>query len=274
MQKITIYPSSEFLNRDEGFFKFVPMDTYQSLKVASAHKLGDIADHSPKYMKYREDHPEDPSPTFIVGTHAHSACLEVEEFSKLKLIDASRRTKAYAEARESFGDYNIITMDDREMCLAMSAAFHAHPIASELVEGAYTELSARFTIEGVASRLRADIVNVGHGILADYKTCQSAHPEKFSRDAYKYGYFRQLAFYKAGVQALGIPIHEVWIIAQEKEPPYELICYEVDASDLAMGENQIYPLLEQYKEARESGEYPGYPQHRHLLSAPAWAWRD
>jgi hypothetical protein len=271
---ITIHPPDQFLLLNEGLFKFVPMDVYQALKVASAHKLADIADHSLKYMKHREDNPDDPSPVFIFGTHAHTVNLEFSEFAKLALVEGSRRTKAFTEACQAKGHYNVITTEDRETCLSMRDAFQAHPIASELVDGAYTELSARFTIEGVEARLRADILNVKHGILADYKTCQSVNPQKFARDAYNYGYFRQLAFYRAGVQALGIPIHEVWIIAQEKEPPYEIVCFELDAADLAMGETQIYPLLEQYRDARESGEYPGYPPHRHILSAPAWAWRD
>jgi len=101
--------------------------------------------------------------------------------------------------------------------------------------------------------LRPDI-----GIDIDIKSCVSAHPVKFSKDAYTLGYPVQVAMGLDITSAvMGTEIDTFLMLALEKTPPYLGALY--DAADLVDYGRTLYRkrLLHIYRYAKQ-GYFPGY----------------
>jgi hypothetical protein len=109
--------------------------------------------------------------------------------------------------------------------------------------------------------------------IGDLKSTQSAHSVAFAADVYKYGYYRQSAFYPAALHAHGIETRGFVIIAAEKAPPYCAATYRMGDDDVDAGWTAINPLLDRYAEYHHSGVWPGYEETVQDLSMPSWAHR-
>src|SRR5690606_17176707 len=84
-----------------------------------------------------------------------------------------------------------------------------------------------------------------------------------------YGYYLQAALYTKGANLLGVDIDHFIFVAVEENPPAVAV-YRITDEALMAGEHELYELMKVYKECRETGRWPGYPEEIQDISVPYW----
>jgi exodeoxyribonuclease VIII len=107
----------------------------------------------------------------------------------------------------------------------------------------------------------------------DLKTTVNAHPEAFARDAFKYRYHCQAAFYSDAKQIVeNLPqTPRFCFIVVEKEFPYAVAVYWLDDQSIDLGRRVYRKDLETYAWCREIDSWPGYDEIR-TLRLPRYAF--
>lgn len=164
----------------------------------------------------------------------------------------------------------------------MADALWQHPIARALFNPDHGKPEQTLVWRGhdVWLRCRLDWLpnpdSPGRMVIPDYKTADCADPDKFARDAARYSYHLQDAWYTAAVDnLLGAPPGFVFVV-QEKTPPYLVTVVELDQQAKRAGHERMRRAIEIYRDCTESGIWPGYtqPDEIPLISLPAYATRD
>ena len=112
---------------------------------------------------------------------------------------------------------------------------------------------------GVLCRAAMDGLCLDTDALAEYKTDgQGASPDAFQWKARKLGYFFRLAFYRRGLEALGLSNSPtIRMFAQETFPPYLMALYTVDDELIAAEDEKVSRAMATWKKCLVSG-FPGY----------------
>ena len=157
----------------------------------------------------------------------------------------------------------------------MADVLSQHTTAMRLLSDGAPEVSAYALDEptGLLRRCRFDWL--GPTILTDYKSCADASPAGFANAVARYGYDMQAAFYFDIAADLGHDPQAFAFIAQEKEAPYLVEVYELDAAFLDRGRRRYRHALERLRDCIESDLWPGYTGRAFTtLTAPRWATYD
>ena len=252
---------------------------HPALSCSSAKKL--LPPSCPAIFKWERSNPPAAKDVFDFGSAAHKLVLGVG--ADLLEVEADDwRTNAAKAARDEARERGAIPLLSKDMRVveAMAAALHTHPIAKALLnrQSGRPEASLFWTDDetGVALRGRLDFLPDSEArdrlIVSDYKTCSSAHPDKFARSAADYGYHMQAAWYLDGVSALNLADDAAFLfIAQEKTPPYLVSVIELDADALAMGRARARQAIDIYAACVDADSWPGYTSDVALVSLPRWA---
>jgi hypothetical protein len=130
----------------------------------------------------------------------------------------------------------------------------------------------------VSCRARLDWLPERRGgrlILPDYKTCESAHREKFRKSAANYGYHQQADWYTGGAKVLELDEDPAFVfVAQEIQPPYLVNVIELAAPSLSVGHNLNYIARQIYAECVTNNRWPGYSDDVELVDLPEWYLRQ
>jgi hypothetical protein len=216
-----------------------------------------------------------------VGSAAHKKVLnagqEIHVIQKEPGVPAdSMRTnaaKADAALARAAGKIPLL-LDDYNTVCQMASAVYAHPLASQLLQGAggVSELSLFWTDErtGVRCRGRVDRwqrLPTGRMVAVDYKTTTSVTPREILKAIRTYGYWQQGEFYSRGIRATGLEL-EPWFmfVFQEKTPPYMIQVVDLSPMALAYGRQLNDRALEVYRDCSESGIWPGYENAGEILT--------
>lgn len=282
---------TEFEITEPGVYD-IPEDVYHrdpvpggSLSQSGAKKL--LAEGGPARYRWQLDHPEPSSEAMELGTAAHKLVLG----SGPELVEVKEKNwrkddaKDAAEAARAAGKVPLLT-HQLEQVHAMAAAIRKVPLAVALLDrdrGMLAELSA-FWVDGrfgVWRRARFDAVRIdrarGIPLAGDYKTCASAAPEAFARAIDSYCYNQQSEWYRDAYEAIFGVRPEFLFIAQEKEPPYLVAVYGVDAESAAIGaaaNDRALAVWRDCREAEASGSehaWPGYSTEITYLALPRWS---
>jgi hypothetical protein len=123
----------------------------------------------------------------------------------------------------------------------------------EMLDEGKPEQTIRGDIFGVDCQSRLDFLNETEGYFVDVKT--DAELDTFVYRFGKFGYARQLAFYREMVRALGTGQDwAVFVLAIEKESPFRSQMYRVMDSTLLAAREEVLQSLEQYKALRLRGD--------------------
>ncbi len=136
----------------------------------------------------------------------------------------------------------------------------------------FMEVEQTFTaeIEGVLVKVKPDMVTRLNSVW-DYKTCQSAHPEKFARHAYDYGYYLKMALQKDVIKkATGKDVPELVLFAQEKSAPYVVKPWVMGEKEIEIGRQQYKRALSLVKKARQHNIYPAYGKRPETMTTPQY----
>lgn len=171
------------------------------------------------------------------------------------------------------GGLEMISREDADRIIGMRDAVMAHPVASEIlnrkghneVVGFKIHEATGLLLKGRADRICMD--NENRMVIPDLKTTQrgGASLESFTRDIFKWGYFRQGDFY---LRLFGASFFIFIVI--EKEAPYSVAVYCLDRRALDLGYAKNERDLARVKACQDSGVWPGYAESVTTISVPPW----
>lgn len=268
-----------------------PAHVYHARPEISKHDL-DLIRHAPGLYRHAKDNPEESeSAALIFGSLYHTAVLEpgmlLDEYFIMPDFDARTKEgkRIRDEAREEAGNRRCVKLDEVQTVQAMHKALLQNPLVAELLKD-----SSRFAVEpsffwtdettGVECRARADLITKD-GFIVDLKTCVNADLERFTKDAFKFGYHRQAAHYLRGWGQMlktaqpdtlnDVPGMRAFVfIAQEKEPPYLSAVYVASPGMLKLGNYENHLALKTASECMASGKWPGIQKRVQEMDLPGW----
>jgi hypothetical protein len=224
--------------------------------------------------RYRYAGSSTPTPAMELGTAAHRLVLGTgPELHEVKADNwRGNAAKDAADTARALGKIPLLSRDLGTV-QDMAAELRKHKLASALLrEGrGEAELSGFWTEGGTWRRCRWDWLPDWRALALDYKTCADASPGGFAKAIGNFGYHIQAEWYSDGYKALLGERPEFAFIAQEKEPPYLVGVYQVDAEARRIARDAIDRALRLYRQCTETGQWPGYPDEITTLALPAWS---
>jgi hypothetical protein len=238
----------------------------------SSHLLGDFRSSPLLYSKkILGQIDEKPNTAFALGSAAHKLILEGRKaFDEEYIVSDGpinpktgecygKTTKAYAEWIAT-QDREVISSEDFGTCAKFHMSVWRHEVAVELLSKGVAEGVVRAELEGVPCQIRMDWFNPEHG-LVDLKTC--AEVKWFESDARRFGYYYQMAFYRAVIQSRTGVCYPVRFLAVEKCEPYACGVFRLTPALLDEAEMVVRADLRRYKECCVKNCWPtGYEKER------------
>lgn len=236
---------------------------------------------SPAKFRWQQEHPVYKD-VFDFGTAAHrlvlgvGAELVIHEYDPEK-VKSPKSTNAWkaqqAEVRKAGGI--LLLPDEHATVQAMADMLSEHGTAMALLSSGEPEVSAYALDEptGVMRRGRFDWLN--GDMLVDYKTAVSAEKRAFENAAASFGYDMQAAWYLDLAAANGLAPRGFVFIVQEKEPPYEVACIQLDPEAVDGARNLNARATEIFADCTAAGAWPGHTPDRIVsASVPGWRWNN
>lgn len=248
---------------------------------------------TPARFEYDRTHPQKPKRVWDFGLVAHKIVLgEGDQFLILdpeihglkkdgSPADNPRATAAWRDTEDNARAEGLtpIHVDDYHKAVEMAQVVHQHETAGPLLAEGDAEKWLYWTDAdtGQGLRQRLDWITRLNGrvTLVEYKTAADASPEAFNRTVFKLGYYLAAAFAVTGAMALGLDnFPDYVIVAQEKDPPYEVSTHDLTAEAFDYSFRQMRESIAIYRRCKETDEWPSYPPGRNPISLPLWLIDD
>jgi len=214
--------------------------------------------------------PQKETPALIIGSAAHCAVFEPQEFGKRYAVAprVDRRTKAGKEQWEAFliaAALKGLTPLDAEsatMVERIMESVRGHRTAQYLLKDGIAEQPIYWNDEDteVDCKARPDWLTPDN-VIIDLKTTEDASPRGFAQSVRKYRYDVQAAFYSDGLEeATGKPCNGFFFVAVEKHPPYLVGWYFIGNEDMKEARQKYKENLMTYGFCKKSGNWHGYSE--------------
>lgn len=218
-----------------------------------------------------------PTPNFITSLDAAKSFLKthgVAGYSKMKeaeLIETVTNTAGALgitdvvfwhdvvnQANKERGEREGVRGQDYDIIQEMRGVLFNNDSFKSFLVGGTSEISIFFMYAGVRCKVRLDWVS-DQAVLMDYKTTDSANPEKFTRKSFDLGYPMKMALQREGFKAaFGRKPESVMLLAQEKVSPFVVAPFALSNKTLMIGYAQLREALAMYKYAIENDMWPTY----------------
>lgn len=286
-----------------GLHRGVPMAEYLALPYMSASRL-EAMRRSPRWYRHAISQPTRSTDALERGTALHMLLLEPAQYGTqyvvaepcvVELKSGSRKgepcgnpglfrlrnigwacgthVRGFGSEIEQ-GEAQTITREIDGAVRGMAAAVKEHPRARTLFEGKGDfEVTIVFDDPetGVRCKIRPDRLIERVGMYVALKTTRDATVFAFPNDAERRGYFRGLALYRRGLQAVGWPYLSTAVLAVESEPPFDPVPYLIEESDLDGADPEVTRLLNRYHDCEREDFWPGHASEFLTLRRPKWA---
>jgi hypothetical protein len=261
------------IRTDLSFEEYLEVDAFHNSCCKALKK-------SPAHLKYELDNPSRSTPAQLVGEVSHCLTLEPLAFAERYAI-APKLDKRFKDQRAQYVEFcesargkTVIDEDTFETATSIATAVLSNKAAAELLREAKVEVSL-FWVDPetqVPCKARADLWAAP--VLADLKTCRDARIFQFAKTISDYGYYRQLAFYRRGLRALGQTVEHSVLIAVEAEPPHGAQVYRLLDEILVLADRELDDMLKQYKYCKANNHWPGYPEGIEDIGLPVWKAKE
>lgn len=255
---------------------FISDPDYRAVRAVSKSSLDWFA-KSPAHYKHVVINRNYPAPTaaMTLGSAFDCLLLTPEDFQKTYVVapDMRRGTKAWDEFESANAGKIIIKESEHATLTNMIDAVRSHKIASSLLSNGQSQVSYTWHDKGsgLTCKGRADYVR-DDGILVDVKTTMDASPRGFASSVASFRYHVQAAMYLAGeAQATGRVTDQFCFIAVEKEAPYSVAVYTLDAESLRAGVMTYTSELVRLAECMRQNYWPTYSDQIETIRLPRWA---
>lgn len=244
--------------------------------IAPAGGLTPAPWKSPAHTLAAIQDPEQATEAQRLGSDYHALLFEPERFKReygLLKHKIDRRTNegkaAWASLVAEYGEDRVVNLDRWNQMNTMARTAAANGEVRNLVaaKGDH-ELSAAWidAETGAACKGRFDkVVKTPSGKvwLIDLKSTRCSHPRMFAKDAARYQYHVQAAFYMDGYEAAtGTRPERFLIIAQETTAPFPAVVYNVRAEELDSGRRIYRAGLRLIEHCTKTNDWPGYADGR------------
>jgi len=213
------------------------------------------------------------SPAYLVGRAAHVRILEGRDAYEAAFALGGpinpKTGKPFGSATKAFAAWAtkqgkpVLSHEQIELIEQMASGVAMNEAAVDLLLYGRAEGVVRADYCGVPCQVRLDWVHPHRGIV-DFKTCDDL--TWFEADARRYGYHRQMAFYRAVLaEALGGAHLPIYLVAVEKKEPFRcgVWCVSDDTLTIAQRENEA--AIRRLAVCRREDRWPtGYEEIRVL----------
>ncbi len=267
------------INIDLSILEFESAVDYHAKadRYLSSHQLLDFIKcpwlHRKKHLGLID---ETESTSYLIGRGAHVRILEGRHayesaFALGGPINPSTgkpfgaNTKAFAEWAALQGK-PVLSHEQVDLIEHMAGGVAMSNAAVDLLLYGRSEGVVRATYCGTPCQIRIDWLHPHRGIV-DFKTCDDL--TWFEADARRFGYHRQMAFYRAVLaEALDGTAVPVYLVAVEKKEPYRCGVWRVSEDTLALAQRENESAIRQLLVCRQRDEWPtGYEEIRMLHAA-------
>lgn len=267
-----------------GLHDNIAEEDYHKSPGISKHGLDKI-NQSPAHYKAGLD--EDFS-HLVVGSAFHTLVLEPDMFEEKFIISphADYRKKIAQEWKQEQqnGGFRILSRDEYNHVLQMTAAIRQHKVASILCDPdmGKAELSG-YWIDNNRNdwkrddptfrlcRFRADFWNQAHHTIVDLKSAVCAGYTDFSKAMHNYRYHVQDAFYSDGMRHCGNRVNAFVFVVIEKKPPYAIGVYELEPDDRQFARELYQRDLRVYDKCMKENHWPSYDSDVRMIQLPRYA---
>lgn len=237
---------------------------------------------SPKKFQWALSHRRE-SRAFDVGHAVHAKVLgvgagivayPVEHLTASGNVSTKAATVEW-ESEQRGNGLTPVSPEEISRVDAMSEAVLHHDTARPLFEVAeFREVSVFADVDGVTCRARFDALSgeTKRGVIGvDLKSGDDATKTGFERTVAKWGYDVQNAHYDDVYTASeGRPVDEFYFVVMERTGPFEVGVFLLPESWRQMGKRKASEARRLFRDATESGVWPGYDTAIHYLDPPTW----
>ena len=218
-----------------------------------------------------------PSPAMEIGTLAHALILEPNTTDFAYWTGKVRRGKEWDEFQLEHAGQVIVRQKEMDIAARIAEAVRGHDAAAALLATCHTEMTIKhdWQIDGehvLQCKGRIDAICPTH--LVDVKTAGDIRPREFGRQCANLRYNVRLACYRYWYEQETNNSPNVYLIAVENTPPYDVVVYHVPDQFLDSG------LTEAERGARlvcwglKDDAWPGIAEKVQALEVPLWAMPD
>lgn len=270
----------------EGLVENLDERTYHAHPSLSSTQARQLLE-SPSHYRWGLEHPRKDTQAFDVGTAAHSKVLGVgagviaypdDYLTPSGNVSTSKAAVAWAAEQRAEG-LTPVSPDQIDAVDGMAESVLAHPAGRALVERAGISEASVFATDpetGIEVRCRFDRLTYAEGsgpfTAGDLKTAAAggASEAEFRKSIAKWGYDVQQGFYESTAEfAFGYrPDFKFYVV--EKVAPYRVAVHQLTDPWAHMGREKARIARERLAEARETGDWWGYPDTVTYLDAPTW----
>jgi hypothetical protein len=252
----------------------IPAVNYSSLKHMK---------RSPLSYRYFKDHPVPPTDAMVLGNHTHRMILEPETVGDFALwgeVEGQnvRRGKVWDtfQAECALSQKQVITRQERAAMVNISTAVRKSPLAMRFLDGHISEVTMVWRDKRFDRDCKGRLDKTGRisavPFIADLKTAKDCSKFSFGNAAYRLGYHIQLAMYREGFRTLTGEDPEMYEIAVENKPPYELTVFSIPDEVLAKGQEDYEFLMRKLCECERTDSWPPAEESITDLSLPSYAY--
>ncbi len=261
---------------DLSFLTHEPEDAYHTKadQFLTSHYLADFRRSPQLFFKRKLGLiPDEDRPAYVLGRAAHVRILEGRDRYNERFAVGGpvnpQTGKPYGSATKAFQEWAVaqkkpvLTVEQAHLIenLAVGVAMNEHAV--DLIVDGVAEGVVREVLNDVRSQIRLDWYNPTCGIV-DLKTTDDL--TWFEADARRYGYQRQMAFYRAVLaQVIGGQMVPVHLIAVEKKEPFRCGVWRVSDDTLAIAQRENEAAIRRLLVCRQEDQWPtGYEEIRVL----------
>jgi hypothetical protein len=261
---------------------------YHAMRALSNSGISILLNQTPAHFKAWLDNelPEKTTPALLLGQLFHSLTLEPESFiSRYTVQQEKGNTKAGKEEKAQADAYGLtlVSQADYDQAAAMARNTRANRRIKNLLEAknSRTETSICWdeTVNGIVIPCKARIDFLaefdGFGLVAcDLKSTLDASPGEISKSIFKYGYYRQAAWYMRALAAAGLDCRLFVFIFVEKSAPYLVSPVKLPEQAYIKGYDECQQALELYASCVKADYWPGYDDKFQEIDLPEWAYKE
>lgn len=198
---------------------------------------------------------------------------EIDDMAKFYGIDTSLTREKKIEAIleispsqpiwEKLVEQHVIDHIVWDDAMRAERSTRAHPKADWLLSDGYAELTviARCPTTGLLLKVRFDWLR-NDAIAVDLKTTLSTNPTKFGYQVKDLRYDLQQVFYCFVANLAGIPVKHFCFVATEYKDADNCETFELSQRKVMESTEEMFDLLEDFKEALVSGNWYGHDKSR------------
>jgi PDDEXK-like domain of unknown function (DUF3799) len=220
------------------------------------------------------------TPALEFGSAFHCALLEPERFGSeyVSMPDfGDRRFKENKARYEAWATENAgkrsLGFDVADAIKGMVASVRRHPLAGRMIEDGIPELTLTWNDEdtGLGCKVRPDYYVKARRMVVDVKSARDASPDGFRKAVAEHRYHVQDALYRAAFAAVGEPVEHFIFVAVEKEPPFAVGIYTLDAEGVGRGYSRARSGIDLMAECMKTNTWPAYAPGIQTIELPPWA---